>query len=290
MPAPTLTVPPPSLCVTPDPLTPESFSPFGTAISCPLPRDLSSAPSRLSSLPPHDPAPILANQGSALKYSPISPLRNDYVAGACPSGKPAEARMSMFSCFPRTLRKIGVDDGSGTTMTRVRVVDRGKKEKVAKREVFDVRILERHPFTTQTFIPIDLSSWSHAGGVEEPVFLVVVAPTLKGEVAEAEVEVAGSGSTPGKRKKKVLIRDPPDLRNLKAFVARGGQAVTYGAGTWHAPMVVLGQRRVDFVVVQFANGVDEEDCQEVAFGEGVVVDLGKGGDYGRSSLDRFAKL
>lgn len=208
--------------------------------------------------------------------------------GACPSGKPAEARMSMFSCFPRRLRKIGVDDGSGTIVTRT-TVDGGKKEKVAdkEREVFDVRILERHPFTTQTFIPIDLSSQSHAGGAEEPVFLVIVAPTLKGEVAEAEVEVAGSGGTP---KKKVLIQDPPDLRNLKAFVARGGQAVTYGAGTWHAPMVVLGQRRVDFVVVQFANGVDEEDCQEAAFGEGVVVDLGQSGDYGRSSLERLAKL
>ncbi|KAL2000445.1 hypothetical protein VTN02DRAFT_3066 [Thermoascus thermophilus] len=269
MPAPTLTVPPPSLRITPDPLTPESFAPFGTAISCPLPRDLASAPNRLSSLPPHDPAPVLANQSSALKYSPISPLRNDYVTGGCRSGAPAEARMSLFACFPRRLRRIRVDDGSG-------------------REGFDVRILERHPFTTQTFIPIDLSSRSHAGGAEEPVFLVIVAPTRKGEVAEAVVEVAGSGGTP--KKKKVLIRDPPDLRNLKAFVARGGQAVTYGAGTWHAPMVVLGQRRVDFVVVQFANGVDEEDCQEAAFGEGVVVDLGKRGDYGRSSLGRLAKL
>lgn len=76
----------------------------------------------------------------------------------------------------------------------------------------------------------------------------------------------GSGET-------VSINDPPDLNNIKAFIARGGQAVTYGAGTWHAPMVVLGQRRVDFVVVQFVNGVDEEDCQEAAFKEGVMVEL-----------------
>lgn len=39
-------------------------------------------------------------------------------------------------------------------------------------------------------------------------------------------------------------------------------------------MVVVGSRRVDFVVVQFVNGVEEEDCQEVAFGEGVVVEVG----------------
>ena len=40
-------------------------------------------------------------------------------------------------------------------------------------------------------------------------------------------------------------------------------------------MVVLGPRRVDFVVVQFANGVEDEDVQEAAFGEGIVVDLGR---------------
>ena len=54
--------------------------------------------------------------------------------------------------------------------------------------------------------------------------------------------------------------------------------VTYGAGTWHAPMIVVGEEDVDFVVVQFANGVAEEDCQEVELRgegeEGVVVVLG----------------
>lgn len=47
-------------------------------------------------------------------------------------------------------------------------------------------------------------------------------------------------------------------------MATGNQAVTYGAGTWHAPMVVVGDRPVDFVVVQFANGVGIEDCQEIS--------------------------
>jgi ureidoglycolate lyase len=155
--------------------------------------------------------------------------------------------MSMFSCFPRQLRS-----SPGTSS-----------------KVFDVRILERHPFTTQTFIPIDLSSQ----GEDEPWFLVVVAPTLKGQTTSA--------TTPAGPK---TIRNPPDLKNLRAFVARGGQAVTYGAGTWHAPMVVLGSRRVDFVVVQFVNGVDEEDCQEAAFGEGVVVEVGGGRASGSAKL------
>lgn len=33
-------------------------------------------------------------------------------------------------------------------------------------------------------------------------------------------------------------------------------------------MVVLGSRRVDFLVTQFANGVADDDCQEVLVGKG----------------------
>ncbi|KAJ5579607.1 Ureidoglycolate hydrolase [Penicillium hispanicum] len=240
----------PSVSLVPEPLTPANFAPFGTAICSPLPRDLNVAP-QPSTRPSHDPTPVLANQNSALKYSPISPLLDHYTTAS--SRKPASARMTMFCCFPRKLR----------------TVSHGPQP---EREVFDVRILERHPFTNQTFIPIDLSSHPTVGdGEEEPVFLVVVAPTRQGEVATTTND---AGQT-------VTIRDPPDLQKAKAFIARGGQAVTYGVGTWHAPMVVLGRRRVDFVVVQHINGVDDEDCQEAAFGEGVVVDLGRMGQYGR---------
>ncbi|CAG8027775.1 unnamed protein product [Penicillium salamii] len=238
----------PTVTLTPEPLTPVNFAQFGTAVVSPLPRELSVATAP-STLPPHNPTPVLANQNSALKYSPISPLLDRY--NACPSGQPSEARMTMFCCFPRQLRSI----------------QSGQLEK----EAFDVRILERHPFTNQTFIPVDLSAHSKVGDEDEPLFLVVVAPTLKGQTALAKNENGES----------VAIQDPPDLKNVKAFVARGGQAVTYGVGTWHAPMVVLGKRRVDFVVVQFVNGVGDEDCQEAAFGEGVVVDLGKKGQLGR---------
>lgn len=74
----------------------------------------------------------------------------------------------------------------------------------------------------------------------------------------------------------------PDLENLRAFVVRGDQAVTYGPGTWHAPMVVLGDKAIPFVVLQYANGVGGEDCQEVLVragdaGEGVGVEIGEGG-------------
>ncbi|KAL4913826.1 ureidoglycolate hydrolase [Aspergillus aurantiobrunneus] len=242
MPPPTL-IQSPSLSLTPEPLTRDGFAPFGTAIIPPLPRTLTSAPDPLSSHPQHAlvPTPVSANQLSALKYNPISSLLNNYPV-QCPSKQPSEPRMSMFSCFPRTLRTV-------TTNATTR----------AEKQVFDVGILERHPFTTQTFSPLGLSKDDY----DKTYYLVIVAPTLKGEVATA---TTGSGE-------KVSIRDPPDLNRLRAFVASGGEAVTYGAGTWHAPMVVVGERRVDFVVVQFANGVAEEDCQEVCFRGGVVVDL-----------------
>ncbi|KAL2870006.1 ureidoglycolate hydrolase [Aspergillus lucknowensis] len=236
----------PSLTLAPEPLTRDAFAPFGTAIVPPLPRNAISAPNPLSTHPKNDlvPLPVPANQLSALKYSRISPLLNDYPS-QCPSRKPSEPRMSMFSCFPRQLRTTKIQSKDGVT---------------EKKAVFDVGILERHPFTTQTFSPLDLSS------DEETYYLVIVAPTLVGQIATATTKAG----------EKVLVRDPPDLSRLKAFVARGGQAVTYGAGTWHAPMVVVGTRRVDFVVVQFVNGVAEEDCQEVCFREGIVVDLSKG--------------
>ncbi|RAK74097.1 ureidoglycolate hydrolase [Aspergillus fijiensis CBS 313.89] len=248
---PTLTSPTPTLTLTPEPLTPSAFHPYGTAITSPLPRTVASPPPA-SALTALHPTPVLANQNTALKYSPISPL-DDHYGSNCPSGRASSARMTMFSCFPRTLRPRP-STGAGTSA------------------VFDIRILERHPYTTQTFSPLDLSSQPATGPgpaqtpEPEPYYLVVVAPSLKGSTAQA---TTSSGEV-------VTVADPPDLSRVKAFVARGGQAVTYGAGTWHAPMAVVGNRRVDFLVVQFMNGVAEEDVQEVVFGEGVVVEVESG--------------
>ncbi|OAX81732.1 hypothetical protein ACJ72_03923 [Emergomyces africanus] len=255
--------------VSPSPLTPSSFRPFGTAISSPLPTALTRAPpaatipsSSSASYSPSDlPFPILANQSTALKYSPISVFQNNY--HQCRS---AEA-----------YRRGKAKDGEPCMRRK------------SSSGLFDVRILERHPYTTQTFIPLGvpsamdkqrqdkgdivLSTGSHDNrndGEDDnptPCYLVIVAPSLHGQTAQATV-VNAQGL-----REHVLINDPPDLHNMKAFIAHGGQAVTYGAGTWHAPMVVVGKRRVDFVVVQFVNGIAEDDCQEVAFGEGLVVDV-----------------
>lgn len=176
----------------------------------------------------HSPTPrmISANQNTALKYLDVSPLTSLYAQS--PSQTPASTSINMFACSPRVLTQNG------------------------ESLVFKIRILERHPFTTQTFIPMGL-----AAADSSTKYLIIVAPTL------APTKVFPD-------------QGPPDVTSLRAFMGHGGQAVTYAAGTWHAPMVVVGARRVDFVVIQFCSGVPEEDCEEVELeGDefGVVVDL-----------------
>ncbi|KZF24978.1 ureidoglycolate hydrolase [Xylona heveae TC161] len=250
------------------PLTQETFAPFGTVVENPNPttlppRSSNQTAASLGTQPPPSPIPVVvANQGTALKYLDVT-LQTD-LYGKAPSGKPSRAIMTMFVCAPRNLRP---DPSSPEVST----------EKATSIEgLFDVSILERHPFTQQTFVPMGLSA-------EDPDtrYLVLVAPTLP--VAQGDAKTA-SYPTPcppqksGWGLKSLFSRSPaeaektgsagkgpglPDLANIKAFVATGAQAVTYAAGTWHAPMVVLGKRSVDFVVTQFANSVGDEDCQEV---------------------------
>lgn len=208
-------VPAPSLSIPIKPITGFLFSDFGEVIENPATH--------------HDCLPFTtmeANQGSATKVLDVTHMQSHYQR--CPSQKPAHPIMNMFICKPRDLSQRN-----------------GKS-------VFPVKILERHPFTPQTFVPMGLDS-----NDPETYYLVIVAPTLP---------MAGSTSsetgvdTPSSVKRKGA--GLPDLDKVQAFLARGDQAVTYGPGTWHAPMVAIGKRPVEFVVMQFANGVADEDCQE----------------------------
>ncbi|KAK8071077.1 Bcdal3 [Apiospora hydei] len=128
----------------------------------------------------------------------------------------------------------------------------------------EVKVLERHPFTTQTFIPLTANPSKR--------YLVIVAPSLPPSALDEGLPVPdpssrSSPSSPSSSSSSSLPgRGMPDLTKLRAFIATGEQAVTYGAGTWHAPMVALGPpgTTVDFLVFQFANDAALEDCQEVA--------------------------
>lgn len=78
----------------------------------------------------------------------------------------------------------------------------------------DVRWLERHPASTQMFVPMSAAR-----------YLVVVAH--------------GGGA--------------PELGSLRAFIVEGPRAITYAPGVWHHPMVAL-DREADFANFLFADG------------------------------------
>ncbi|KKY39515.1 putative ureidoglycolate hydrolase [Diaporthe ampelina] len=237
--------------VTAQPLEASAFAPFGEVIQNPRP---GLHPSNFAAAGPLPLAAVSANQGSAIKYQHVTRMVNMY--DQAPSRRPGVAVMNMFVC---AARKLGTRQGtSHSTTPSSRVF-----------EVFEVGILERHPYTTQTFTPLSTSGPASPPG--EHGYLVIVAPGLQ----------TPSGSSAGRTPSHALATAPtdpdrgihynsqaqsqPDLQRLKAFVATTDQAVTYGAGVWHAPMVALGPEgsTVDYVVTQFANGVGIEDCEEV---------------------------
>ena len=93
---------------------------------------------------------------------------------------------------------------------------------VAKSLPHDVVLLERHPCSTQVFIPMVVSR-----------YLVCVAPTLP------------DGG--------------PDLAGLKAFLCQPGQGVAYAPGTWHHPMVALDSPG-EFTMLAWEDGT-ALDCE-----------------------------
>jgi ureidoglycolate lyase len=85
-----------------------------------------------------------------------------------------------------------------------------------------IRMLERHPLGSQLFMPLD-----------GQCFLIVVAP------AGDTVEPAA----------------------IRAFVSNGHQGVNYRRGTWHHPLLALGQE-CDFLVLDRAGA--GANCDEIA--------------------------
>ncbi|KAL5121090.1 hypothetical protein ACEQ8H_000941 [Pleosporales sp. CAS-2024a] len=295
-------MPAPSIRIPVELLTPTAFAQFGVVVENPT-----TSPSGKLPIPHRIPPPdaVAANQGSATKYLHVSPMSNLY--SLAPSKKPARAAMSMFVCLPRDLRPHEPSESMPSSWGDLELDDDDEDSSGSfRRQLLDIAILERHPFTTQTFIPMGLSlSERHTQ------YLVVVAPTLPASASRRHTGRPPPYPTPHVQRKKslkdifararpspysneatppdALSRLPasarpkgpglPDLKNLRAFVACGTQAVTYAAGTWHAPMIVIGDRPVDFVVVQFVNDVGIEDCQEILLKqnssaqEGVVVSV-----------------
>ncbi|KAL6709554.1 hypothetical protein ACN47E_001489 [Coniothyrium glycines] len=279
-------MPSPSIRIPIELLTPTAFSQFGTVIENPA-----TSPSAKLPIANRVPAPhvVTANQGFAHKYLDVTHMSNLY--SLAPSKKPAKAVMNMFVCLPRNLRPHEPSMSMPSSWGDLDLDEDEDGHGDFAKQLLDITILERHPFTTQTFIPMGLSQQE-----KHTQYLVIVAPTLPASASKQHTGRPPPYPTPSMPRSK-SIRDIfararprpysvdsepppsqfsklhhsarpkgpglPDLKNLRAFVASGAQAVTYGAGTWHAPMTVIGDRAIDFVVVQFANEVGNEDCQEI---------------------------
>jgi ureidoglycolate lyase len=94
---------------------------------------------------------------------------------------------------------------------------------VEKALPFEVRLLERHPCSTQLFVPLACQR-----------FLVVVC-----------LEDA---------------RGEPDLARLSAFVCGPGQGVNYRAGLWHHPIIAL-DGPAELLMLAWEDG-SALDCEE----------------------------
>jgi ureidoglycolate lyase len=82
-------------------------------------------------------------------------------------------------------------------------------------------VLERHPFSAQTFIPLDAGR-----------YLVIVC-----------------GADP---------QGGPDLTTLRAFLAGAHQSVTFARNVWHHPMTVL-EKPIEFAVAMGMTGRGDDD-------------------------------
>lgn len=120
--------------------------------------------------------------------------------------------------FGRVYFEKGLQNGRLTawpslSVARVRPLDRLPLE---------AKVMERHQFSSQSFLPLDVSRW-----------LVIVAPPA--------------------------IDGGPDVTRAVAFVAGAGQGVTYHMGTWHHPLTPL-DRPASLAVFMWRDGTttDEE--------------------------------
>jgi ureidoglycolate lyase len=129
-------------------------------------------------------AGLSANQGTAQRFDWVAPLVN---------GRPgARPNLAVFRAQPVALP-------------------------------FTVKLLERHPHSTQVFIPMVCAR-----------FLVLVAPR------------ALDGS--------------PQLSELTAFVCSAGQGVAYAPGVWHHPILAV-DAPAEFAMLAWEDG-GPQDCVE----------------------------
>ena len=144
--------------------------------------------------------PTPANRGTAERFNYLTKVENRRQGN---SQNQAQANLCLFRCQPQ----ISSHD-----------------------TFFEVSVLEKHPLSTQAFIPMS--------GVNR--FLVIVC----------------------------LGEEAPDLSTLRAFLASSTQGITYHPGVWHHPLVAMDQQS-DFACLVWEDGTID-DCLTVELQENRV--------------------
>ena len=150
------------------PLTAEAFAPFGQVIQAYA--DINAVPS------PRSTRVTEANQGSAHKFHKLALLASSYAPSTG-----ATSGISVYRCKP-----IELEDESN----------------------WHVKLLERHPYTNQAFIPMGGSPIAAQDSIVDPGTRYLVIVALNDE--------AGM----------------PNLTTMRAFIASAGQGIVYNTGTW----------------------------------------------------------
>lgn len=131
-----------------------------------------------------DIAPRSANMGTAKRFNSVAECLN------LRPGK-AQPNLCVFHCSPQVS---------------------------APQTTFTIKLLEKHPLSTQAFIPMQADR-----------FLVVVC----------------------------LGEEKPDLSTLRAFLAVKSQGITYRPGVWHHPLIAM-DRQTDFVCLIWEDGTADD--------------------------------
>lgn len=155
---------------------------------------------------------------SAARYAPYGEIVQASETGSAPANQ-GTARRSDFLADLRNLRP-GAKPNLCVFRCAPFLGDR-----------FEVKLLERHPYSTQIFLPLP-----GAG----PALAVVA-----------------------------LGGDAPDLATLAAFIVEGAQGLTYRPGVWHHPIVALG-RPSDLACLVWEDG-SSGDCEELSLPKPVAV-------------------
>ncbi|KAF9175351.1 Allantoicase [Mortierella sp. AD011] len=187
-----------------EPISKEAFEPWGQVIEVPL----------------YDPNAIKVNQGTAQKFSNVGYFANwrSYALN----------EESISKSGKKSLDKVPSSDEIAPATTNVAIFQCYKP--IETREI-GVKLLERHPYSSQMFVPM--------GGDGNGGFVIVVA-------------------------KDRLSDGKPDLSTLKAFTVKNSQGVNYKPNVWHHPMIVT-ERPVTFLTITHESGVRKDDCEEYWF-------------------------